>query len=244
VVLIIALWMLRSRRTASLAALTLLLSIAVMVTFADIPAASIAATTSTLGSLTYLMIPLFPVGVLTWLIVATTLVLAGKQLLSQARQRAPAPGGASSRAPGTAMGPLTARTTALVAVPVLAMAALTAAQTDHSPGPARRVPVPALKAVGFASRQIERAVPSQPIALEVKASLPSYQRQLTFGIAYALRTAGYLPEIRPGLAVQLGPRYAYRGKPMPLVTVFARSGFSADVAKRPVIVSIRKPRAA
>ena len=247
VVLIIALWMLRSRRTASLAALTLLLSIAVMVTFADIPAASIAATTSTLGSLTYLMIPLFPVGVLTWLIVATTLVLAGKQLLSQARQRAPAPGGASSRAPGTAMGPLTARTTALVAVPVLAMAALTAAQTDHSPGPARRVPVQAaaaLKAVGFASRQIERAVPSQPIALEVKASLPSYQRQLTFGIAYALRTAGYLPEIRPGLAVQLGPRYAYRGKPMPLVTVFARSGFSADVAKRPVIVSIRKPRAA
>jgi len=145
------------------------------------------------------------------------------------------------------MGPLTARTTALVAVPVLAMAALTAAQTDHSPGPARRVPVQAaaaLKAVGFASRQIERAVPSQPIALEVKASLPSYQRQLTFGIAYALRTAGYLPEIRPGLAVQLGPRYAYRGKPMPLVTVFARSGFSADVAKRPVIVSIRKPRAA
>jgi hypothetical protein len=244
VVLIIALWMLRSRRTASLAALTLLLSVAAVVTFAGIPAASIAATTSTVSSLTYLMIPLFPAGVLTWLIVATTLVLAGKQLLSQARQRAAAPGGASSRAPGTAMGPLIARTTALAAVLVLAMAAWTAAQTDHSPGPARHVPVQAsaaLKAVGFASGQIERAVPSQPIALAVKSSVPSYQRQLTFGIAYALRTAGYLPEIRPDLGVQLGPRYVYRGKPMPLVTVFARSGFSADVAKRPVTVRIRKP---
>src|SRR5215470_9881792 len=103
VVLIIALWMLRSRRTASLAALTLLLSVAVAVTFADIPAAAIAATTSTGSSLTYLMTPLFPAGVLTWLIVATTLVLAGKQLLSQARQRAPAPGGTPGRASGTAM---------------------------------------------------------------------------------------------------------------------------------------------
>lgn len=244
VVLIIALWMLRSRRTASLAALTLLLSIAVVVTFADIPAAAIAAT-STGSSLTYLMTPLFPAGVLTWLIAATTLVLMGKQLLSQARQRAPAPDGASSRAPGTATGPLTARVTALAAVPVLlVMAAWSAAQTDHWPGPARKVPVQAvaaLKAPGFAAREIERAVPSQPIALAVKASVPSYRRQLTFGIAYALRTAGYVPEIGPGLGVQLGPRYVYRGKPMPVVTVFARSGFSADVAKRPVTVRIGKP---
>jgi hypothetical protein len=244
-VLIIALWMLRSRRMASLAALTLLLSVAAVVTFADIPAASIAATTSTVGSLTYLTIPLFPAGVLTWLIVATTLVLAGKQLLRQARQRTPAPGGAPNRAPGTAMGPLTARTTALAAVLVLAMAAWTATQTDDSSVPARHIPVQAaaaeFKAVGFASRQIERAVPSQPIALAVKTPVSSYRRQLTFGIAYELRTAGYLPEIRPGLSVQLGPQYAYRDKPMPLVTVFARRGFPADVAKRPVIVRIRKP---
>jgi hypothetical protein len=243
-VLIIALWLLRSRRVASLAALTLLLSVAAVVTFAHIPAASIAATTSTVGSLTYLTIPLFPAGVLTWLMVATTLVLVGKQLLGQARQRAPAPGGASSRAPGTATGPLTAGATALAAVLVLALAAWTAAQTNHWPGPARRVPVQAaaaLKAVGFASQQIERAVPSQPIALAVKTPVSSYRRQLTFGIAYELRTAGYLPEITPGLSVQLGPRYAYRGKPMPVVTVFARSGFSADVVKRPVVVRIRKP---
>ena len=243
VVLVIALWMLRSRRTASLAALTLVLSIAVVVMFAGIPAAAIAAT-STGSSLTYLMTPLFPAGVLTWLVVATTLVLLGKQLLSRARQRAPAPDGAPSRAPGTATGPLTARTTALAAVLILALAAWTAAQTNHWPGPARKVPVQAaaaLKAPGFAAREIERAVPSQPIALAVKASVPSYRRQLTFGIAYALRTAGYQPVIGPGLGVQLGPRYMYRGKAMPLVTVFARSGFSADVVKRPVIVSIRKP---
>ena len=244
VVLIIALWLLRSRRMASLAALTLLLSVAVVVTFAKIPAASVAATTRTGSSLTYLMIPVFPAGVLAWLIVATTLVLAGKQLLSQARQRAPAPDGESGRAPRTAMGLLTARTTALVAVLILAMAAWTAAQTDHWPGPARNVPVQAgaaLKAVGFAAGQIERAVPSQPIALVVKNSVPSYRRKLTFGIAYALRTAGYRPEITPGLGAQLGPRYAYRGKPMPIVTVFARSGFSADVEKRPVTVRITKP---
>ena len=76
------------------AALTLLLSVAVVATFAKIPAASVAATTRTGSSLTYLMIPVFPAGVLTWLIVATTLVLAGKQLLRRARQRVPAPGGA------------------------------------------------------------------------------------------------------------------------------------------------------
>src|SRR5262249_56898768 len=122
-VLTIHVGMPRSRRTASVAALTLLLSVAAVVTFADIPAASVAASTSTVSSLTYLMIPFFPAGVLTWLTVATTLVLAGKQLLSQARQRAPAPGGASSRAPGTAMGPLTARTTALAAAPSPPMAA-------------------------------------------------------------------------------------------------------------------------
>jgi hypothetical protein len=242
--LIIALWLLRSRRMASLAALTLLLSIAGVVTFAGIPAASIAATASTVTSLTYLMIPLFPAGVLTWLMVATTLVLTGKQLLTRARQRAAAPGRASSRAPGTAMRPLSAPTTALAAVLVLAIAAWTAAQTDHWPGPARHVPVQAsaaLKAVGFASGQIERAVPRQPIALAVKSPVSSYRRQLTFGIAYALRTAGYQPEITPGLGVQLGPRYVYRGKPMPLVTVFARSGFSADVAKRPVTLRMKKP---
>jgi hypothetical protein len=244
VVLIIALWMLRSRRVASLAALTLLLSVAAVVTFAHIPAASIAATNSTVGSLTYLTVPLFPAGVLTWLVVATTLVLVGKQLMGQARQRASAPGGASSRAPGTAMGPLTAGATALAAVLVLAIAAWAAVQTNHWPGPARRVPVQAaaaLKAVGFASQQIERAVPSQPIALAVKTPVSSYRRQLTFGIAYELRTAGYLPEIRPSLSVQLGPRYAYRGKPMPVVTVIARSGFSADVVNQPVIVRISKP---
>ena len=243
-VLIIALWLLRSRRVASLAALTLLLNVAVVVTFAGISAATIAATTGTIGSLTYLMIPLFPAGVLTWLIVATTLVLAGKRLLRQARQRAPAAGSASSGAPGPATGPLTAPTTALAAVLVFAMAAGTAAQTDHSPGPAPHAPVQAaavLNAVRFASQQIERAVPSQPISLAVKSHVPTYRRQLTFGIAYALRTAGYLPEISPGLGVQLGPRYVYRGQPMPLVTVFARSGFSADVVKRPVIVRIRKP---
>lgn len=243
VVVIIALWLLRSRRTASLAGLTLLLSVAIVVTSANIPAASVAATTRTGTTLTYLMIPVFPAGVLTWLIVATTLVLSGQRLLSRARQRAPAPDGASGRAPRTAMGPLAARTTALAAVLVLATAAWTAAQTDHWPGPARDVPVQAgaaLKAVGFAAGQIERAVPSQPIALAVKNSDPSYRRKLTFGIAYALHAVGYLPEIRPDLGAQLGPRYAYRGKPMPLVTVFARSGFSADVVKRPVTVRIRK----
>src|SRR5262249_61034947 len=111
------------RRTAWLAGLARRRTAAAVARLAAIPAASVAASTSPVTSLTYLMIPFFPAGVLTWLTVATTLVLAGKQLLSQARQRAPAPGGASSRAPGTAMGPLTARTTALAAAPSPPMAA-------------------------------------------------------------------------------------------------------------------------
>jgi hypothetical protein len=244
-VLITALWILRSRRTAALAALTLLLTVAVLVTFAAIPAAGIAATTSTVSSLRYLMIPLFPAGVLVWLIVATTLGLAGKRLLSWVRQRAPARGSTSRRAPGAGMGPLAARAAALAAVPVLAMAvAWAVTQTYHQGGGPRRVPVPhgtLSAAVRVATLRIERAFPSQPIALSVKGPDYSYRRQLTFGIAYALRTSGYRTEIGPDWGAQLGPQYVYRGQPMPLAKVFARrGGLSADLAKQPVIVRIRK----
>jgi hypothetical protein len=236
VTLIIATWGLRSRRTASFAALTLLLSLAVLVTFADIPASQIAASTSTVSSLRYLMTPLFPAGVFAWLTVATTLVLAGNRLLSRARQRAPARGDASSRAPGAGMGRLATCTMALAAVLVLAMAAAwTVTQTAHPGGGPRRVPVPVSNAVWAASKRIERALPQQPIALAVKAPNYSYRRQLTIGLAYVLRTAGYRAEIGPDWGAQLGPQYVYRGKLMPLVTVFAR-----DSAKRPVTVRIKK----
>jgi hypothetical protein len=95
---------------------------------------------------------------------------------------------------------------------------------------------PAMRAVGAASQQIERDIPSRRIMLSVIAPDDRSQRQVTFGLAYALRTAGYRPEIGVGFwSLQLGSIYIFRGQPMTHVTVLMRAGdlssFSVDVTK-------------
>jgi hypothetical protein len=93
-----------------------------------------------------------------------------------------------------------------------------------------------MRAVGAASQQIERDIPSRRIMLSVIAPDDRSRRQLTLGLAYALRAVGYRPEIGVGFwALQLGSIYIFRGKPMTHVTVLMRGGdlnsFSIDVTK-------------
>jgi hypothetical protein len=92
-VLVIAVRPLRSRRLAALAAVSLLVSLAVLVTYSRIPVRS-----TSLSTLKYLDTILFPVGVLAWLVVGSAVVLAGRRLISRRRTRSEAPGTAS--APG------------------------------------------------------------------------------------------------------------------------------------------------
>jgi hypothetical protein len=94
-VLVIAVRPLRSRRLAALAAVSLLVSLAVLVTYSRIPVRS-----TSLSTLKYLDTILFPVGVLAWLVVGSAVVLAGRRLISRRRTRSEAPGTAS--APGIA----------------------------------------------------------------------------------------------------------------------------------------------
>jgi hypothetical protein len=94
-VLVIAVRPLRSRRLAALAAVGLLVSLAVLVTYSRIPVRS-----TSLSTLKYLDTILFPVGVLAWLVVGSAVVLAGRRLISRRRTRSEAPGTPS--APGIA----------------------------------------------------------------------------------------------------------------------------------------------
>jgi hypothetical protein len=70
--------------------------------------------------------------------------------------------------------------------------------------------------------RIEHRIPPQQIALKVVAPDNRYRRQLTLGVAYALRAAGYWPKVSKGWAAQLGHGYWYQGErrePLPLAEV-------------------------
>jgi hypothetical protein len=107
---------------------------------------------------------------------------------------------------------------------LLVASAVTSALFDgRSPFPQ----APVMKAVGFASRQIEREIAGQPIALEVRAPDGHYRRQLTLGLAYALRVHGYRTEIAPSWGLQLGSGYLLRGQRLPLALVTMKASAAA-----------------
>jgi hypothetical protein len=73
-------------------------------------------------------------------------------------------------------------------------------------------------AVAAAAATIKREFPAGPIALSVVAHGDDSQRQVTMGLAYALRTSGYTPQIAQG-AFPLGPAYSDSGPQVRRVTV-------------------------
>lgn len=204
--LVAAIVLVRSRRTAALVALSLLTALAALETYAGVPAPNLRHAPT---DLSYLMAPLFPLGVLAWLAVGSVVVLGAWRAVHGAAPHAPP-------RPGPA---LAAGAGALAAVAL--MAVLTTRAVLHTGG-ALASQSAGRKAVAAAAAMIEREVRPGRIALKVVALDGSSLRQVTMGLAYALRTAGYTPQISRS-AFQLGPAYAPAAHPAATVTVFVNS---------------------
>ncbi len=74
----------------------------------------------------------------------------------------------------------------------------------------------------YAAQQIEQLLPPQRLLLNVTKSSGVSVRDLTLGVAWALRAEGYQPAVYHRSARYLGPLYQFRGRPMPHVTVVIR----------------------
>jgi hypothetical protein len=74
----------------------------------------------------------------------------------------------------------------------------------------------------YAAQQIEQLLPPQRLMLNVTKSSGVSVRDLTLGVAWALHAEGYQPAVNHRSARYLGPRFQFRGRPMPHVTVIIR----------------------
>jgi hypothetical protein len=91
---------------------------------------------------------------------------------------------------------------------------------------------PYIRAINVASQKIERKLPGQPIQLSVVAGDIHFRRKVTFGLAYALTTAGYSPQVAANYAWQLGSGYGIHSTKIPVVTVYQNgSDISVNVKK-------------
>jgi len=239
VCLVVAIVWLRSRRAAGLAALSLVLAVAALVTFARIPVGEISATTVTLDTLLYLLTPVYPLGVLTWITVVTVAVLAGRRIKAKAGTGAIA---GSTAADGTTIG-AAAQGLAYRGVPVsvfaaaaLVVAAILAGPIGNKQPIGTPVQLEVMHEVSGITARIEHKIPPRRIALKVLTRDNRYRRQLTFGVAYALRADGYLPEVAKGWSQQLGDLYWYQGEriePLPLALVSVRPTLTVTVMRHP-----------
>jgi len=210
---------LRSRRAAALAVVTVLAIAAMLDAYAGIPAADVNPARNPVTDLSYLMAPIFPLGVLAWLTAGAVLALAIRTPVSwlAARMTARRPVSGRVRAAGRIVAPWALRITALAAVALMATLTSRAVKPIGGDLPNQRS---ARRAVIVASAQIEREVSPGRITLMVVAPNTSYRRQVTMGLAYALRTVGYTPQISTW-AFQIGPAYRDAGNPVIRTTVFA-----------------------
>lgn len=231
-VLAVALYVLRSRRIAALAAVSLVVAVTAMLTYAHIPKSSITMSTSNLNNLRYLMAPMFAVGVLAWLSLGAAAVQAVRGW--RAQRRATAAGDGDGAAAGAAR-PTAARwavsALGLAAAACLGLVSLAGVEVGHA-GVSQS---PAMRAVGTVFPQIEHAVSRRQLALSVIAENNQDRRQVTFGLMYALNAVGYRPEISTKWAMQLGSIYVFHGQPMTHVTVLVRghkdSRLSVEVSR-------------
>lgn len=212
--LLAALW-LRSRPLAGLASISLLTTAAELVTFSSIPVKDHG------FALSYLIIIMFPVGLLTWLTVGSTSVLMVRQLANRRRAAGPAERRHDEESAVHALPRRAVRIAGAAAVPLIVVASwpAVAQQASASPQAAQLG-----SAVRVASRLIERALPGQPVALSVRGANSQFQRRLTLSLVWALSADGYRPKTSPMCAIELGPQYVFQGQPLPHVTVLVHSG--------------------
>jgi len=241
--MLVAVFWLRSRPLAALAAISLLASAAALVTFSRIPLKG-----DSLVRVGYLIIVMFPVGLLIWVTAGPAFVLTARQVIN----RVPALAAARAELRGRQQAAVPAwtrwavRVALAAAVPLIVLASL--------PGLVQRTPAfpgdPRLEtAVSVSAWRIEQALPSQRIALSVAGSGRHFRHRLTTGLVWALTAAGYHPELSARAA---------RWRPVPRVTVLVRSSrIAVDVTKmatshpaastatlHPVAAGSRRPAAA
>jgi hypothetical protein len=215
---VMAVFPLRCRPLAALAVVTLVISLGSLVTYSGIPLQH-----GSLSTLGYLILVLFPIGVLSWLVVGSWAVLTGRLVLRRL---------ATTRLAGRAVpgaGPLAGlAATALLTVGAILALSLQG-HTVH-----RITSDPAMAATSAASRQIVRKLPGQPIALWVHDFDPTVLGRLTLGLTWALTPEGFHAEItHTRLARELGDRYMFRGQAIPMVKVRVR--------RHVTLVAVTKP---
>jgi hypothetical protein len=208
---------LRCRPLAALAVVTLVISLGSLVTYSGIPVRY-----TSLNTLGYLIVMLFPIGVLSWLVVGSWAVLTGRLVLSRL---------ATTRLAGRAV-PRAGLVAGLAATALVAAGTILALSLQGQT--VRNVTSdPAMAATRAASRQIVRTLPGQSIALSVHDFDATVVGRLTLGLTWALTPHGFHAEImRTRLARELGDRYIFRGQAIPTVRVrVRRHGTSVVVAK-------------
>jgi hypothetical protein len=244
-VLIAALGPLRSRRTAAIAGVSLLVSVAALATYSSVPAANISENSTTFNNLTYLMAPMYAVGVAAWITVISGVVLVARKAARRGAIPAAEPAATPATVPATGApgtGPpagsltggagrpgtppaaarLVRATWALPVATGLAIVVIgTASGLAMNQARARQTMVESSVsyAVRVASQRVRATLPQQPVALVILGRNRHYRRQLTFGLAYALETMGYPPKVQEKYAWELGTVFTYRGQRMAAVTV-------------------------
>jgi hypothetical protein len=205
---------LRSRPLAAAAAISLLADAAALVTFSHIPAQPV-----DLAKLGYLLIVMVPAGLLAWFTIGSALVLTIGVAIVRLGGRAAGHAGPheGQQAAGRARARLVAGAAGVAAVALIVPGAFPGAVQQLAAFPANAQQA---NTVSAASRVIERATPSQPIALAVTGANAPYCRRVRLGLAWALDAHGYQPD--------LAKRPPHRR--IPQVTVLLRSnGIDVDI---------------
>jgi hypothetical protein len=209
IVLVGALVWLRCRWLAALAGVSLLVSLAAMITYSDVPVMSVHMAVSPIDNLSYLVTPMIAIGLLAWLTVGSALVVVARKLAGRAGTEG-APAGVTGRLAGWAAG--------LAALAVAAAAlSLSLTVVRHAQPPRD----PLVSSLNGVTGKIEQDVPAaRQVSLAIVGTDNHFRRRLLFALVYSLRVAGYRPEVVGKWAVQLGPQYQQRARPVPQVTVF------------------------
>jgi hypothetical protein len=230
-------WPLRCRWLAALALVSLLVSMAALATYASIPVHY-----TSLRSLNYLIVLLFPIGVLSWLVIGSAVVLAVRRARTAIRALVADRLGGAAADSGLVRW-VRSRTGAEAAVGLTAgLAVLCVLAIGQQPPTAHEVTDdPVLRSTLLASRQIQHALPRQRMAMLVRDYHDtSALGRLALGIAWALTPPGYHAQITSTrLARELGTAYMFRGGRMPLVTVVVRRHVVHVVVASQVPASLR-----
>ncbi len=236
---------LRCRPLGALAVVSLVISLGSLVTYSGIPVHN-----TSLLTLGYLTVLLFPIGVLSWLVVGSWAVLTARLAVAGRAARPARTWGRGTRKPGPAAdgsarpagrgrrgtGPVAG----LTAAALIALGTILAVSLQ---GPdVRKVTTdPAMAATSSASRQIARALPGQPIALSIHDFDASALGRITLGVTWALTPDGFRAEsMHSRLARELGDRYVFHGEAIPLVKIRVRRHGTSVAVTRPTQLASRR----